>query len=403
MMPMNRLLFPAHLAMAVSLVGSSPLAAVAQTTQTVEVDPIRCWWRTSAGAVRTGEIFSLVLTCAVLENDAVQVVPDESKLAPSTIELTPFETVSGTHPEDLRTANRRFFQYDYRLRMINPDFIGRDVALPELTLHYRVNSRIAGNESLQGRDQMYVLPHHSVRVLAMVPSDAADIRDGADASFANVDNLRFRARVLEIVATTLIVLGALMVALLLVRLITHARRRRTADAAEHAIRLPAVLRLAARELSAVQREVDGQGWTEPLVGRALAAARVAGGAAVGRPPSQRLLTAAQDRDDGLGGLTYGGRRGRRRISSPVTARDLDIRLAALPDTASSHARELLSGVRSALATFTAAQYSPQTEPDRGALDRALSDVLDAVRRLRTRQISPSVQLRRWLGRPVDVA
>jgi hypothetical protein len=152
----------------------------------------------------------------------------------------------------------------------------------------------------------------------------------------------------------------------------------------------------------VQRETDGQGWTEPLVGRALAAARVAGGAAIGRSPAERLLTDAQDREDGLGGLRY-GRRGARRISSPVTARDLDRRLAALPDTASSQVRELLSGIRSALTTFTAAQYSPQQELDRGALDGALSDVLNAVRRLRTRQLSPSVQLRRWLGRPVDVA
>src|SRR5260370_36286 len=31
----------------------------------VQVDPIRCWWRTSAGAVRIGETFDLRLTCAV--------------------------------------------------------------------------------------------------------------------------------------------------------------------------------------------------------------------------------------------------------------------------------------------------------------------------------------------------
>jgi len=36
--------------------------------QNVETDPIQCWWRTSAGAVRVGEAFSVVLTCAVLED-----------------------------------------------------------------------------------------------------------------------------------------------------------------------------------------------------------------------------------------------------------------------------------------------------------------------------------------------
>ena len=37
--------------------------------QMVEVDPIRCWWRTSSGAVRLGETFSIGLTCAALEAD----------------------------------------------------------------------------------------------------------------------------------------------------------------------------------------------------------------------------------------------------------------------------------------------------------------------------------------------
>ena len=54
---------------------SSP--AFAQTgTDLVEVDPIKCWWRTSTSAVRTGESFDLRLTCAVVETEAARVVPD---------------------------------------------------------------------------------------------------------------------------------------------------------------------------------------------------------------------------------------------------------------------------------------------------------------------------------------
>jgi len=45
------------------------IAALPAAAQNVETDPIQCWWRTSAGAVRVGEPFSLVLTCAVVEND----------------------------------------------------------------------------------------------------------------------------------------------------------------------------------------------------------------------------------------------------------------------------------------------------------------------------------------------
>jgi hypothetical protein len=86
----------------------SSLPAAAQTEKT---DPIQCWWRTSTGAVRVGETFSLVLTCAVVENDAAKVVVDQAKLEPSVIQLAPFEVVTGSsHGADLRTGDRRFFQ-----------------------------------------------------------------------------------------------------------------------------------------------------------------------------------------------------------------------------------------------------------------------------------------------------
>src|SRR5262245_49684376 len=80
--------------------------APATTAKNVETEPIRCWWRTTAGAIRTGEHFSLVLTCAVLENEAVQVVPDEARLGSAVIQLAPFEIVGGSHPTDLRTDDR---------------------------------------------------------------------------------------------------------------------------------------------------------------------------------------------------------------------------------------------------------------------------------------------------------
>ncbi|PYR44720.1 MAG: hypothetical protein DMF89_27085, partial [Acidobacteria bacterium] len=35
-------------------------------------DPIRCWWRTTTSAVRVGETFTVVLTCAILELDTVK-------------------------------------------------------------------------------------------------------------------------------------------------------------------------------------------------------------------------------------------------------------------------------------------------------------------------------------------
>src|SRR5438093_7800285 len=153
---------------------SSPPAA---KSENVEVEPVRCWWRTSSGAVRVGEAFSVVLTCAVLQNAAVQAVPDESRLDATVAQMAPFEVVGGTHPADLYAPNRRFFQYEYRLRIINPDVIGKDVKIPDPQIHYRINSTIAANTASQGRDRVYLLPPLSVRVLSLVPGDAPDIRD----------------------------------------------------------------------------------------------------------------------------------------------------------------------------------------------------------------------------------
>src|SRR5688500_3139189 len=83
-----------------------PLTAWTQTAPTTEqmvsVDPIRCWWRMSKGAVRIGETFDLSLTCAVLDNEAVQVAHDESRLAGAVIAMAPYEVVASSHPQDLR-------------------------------------------------------------------------------------------------------------------------------------------------------------------------------------------------------------------------------------------------------------------------------------------------------------
>ena len=98
-----------HLLIALAIISIATPAAAAQN---VETDPIQCWWRTSAGAVRVGEPFSLVLTCAIVENDAAKVIVDQSKLEASVIQLAPFEVTGGSHGADLRTDERRFFQYD---------------------------------------------------------------------------------------------------------------------------------------------------------------------------------------------------------------------------------------------------------------------------------------------------
>src|SRR5216683_3346110 len=141
--------------------------------QDVQTDPLQCWWRTSAGAVRVGEPFSVVLTCAVLETDAATVVVDQSRLEPSVVQFAPFEVLGGSHGADLRTDQRRFFQYEYRLRLIAENMFGKDAALPETKISYRVQSKVGQKTAIQGRDQTYMLPAQSVRVMSLVPADAS--------------------------------------------------------------------------------------------------------------------------------------------------------------------------------------------------------------------------------------
>jgi hypothetical protein len=370
--------------------------------ETVAVDPIRCWWRTSAGAVRIGETFDLALTCAVLENEAVRVVPDESRLGPSVVTLAPFEVVDGTHPADIRSGQRRFFQYHYNARIINRDVIGTDVNMPVFEIHYRVDSRISGNAALEGRDLTYLLPPQQIRVLSMVPDAAADIRDtpGSEvANFSEIEALTFRASLLRVVAITLMAVGALMAVAAVVRLLLRGRRR--VPIHEQRVSELAVLRTASRQLAAAVRESEAQGWNEASADRALSAVRVAAAIALGRRVSQRAETAAGgDSVAGEGRLVV--RRGRRPVvlSSSVTREDVNRTLVRLPPSAAPAIRQTLEELQAAFTAFGQMLYGrPAAEPmPRSGLDEAARGAAAAVQRLSARLRSPAEYFRRWTTR-----
>jgi hypothetical protein len=371
------------------LLAAPALAAAQDSRKMVEVDPIRCWWRTSSSAVRIGEPFNVGLTCAVLEADGVTVIPDESQLTDSAIQLNPFEVIGGSHPPDLRSGQRRFFQYEYIARVINPDVIGQDVPLPNLVVHYRVNSRLPGNAAMQGRDLSYLLPPQTIRVLSLVPSDATDIRDASGASFGRVESLSARAGVFEIAAVTLVALGSLMTIVSLFTLARGARRRKTAG--ERMLAPWRVAFTADRELTAVARESQG-GWNDELIDRALAGTRIAAASLLGSTVSQsradgggrggQIISAGP----GLLDAVLPGRQRRLALSSAITAHDLRQELARLPETAPAARRVQLETLADALATFTTAQYGSPRTRDNAALDAALSAATSVSRRLRTQRL-----------------
>jgi hypothetical protein len=360
---------------------------------TVEADPIRCWWRTSAGAVRIGETFTLDLTCAVLDTEAVRVEPDESRLGGNVIQMAPFEVVDSTHPPDIFSGQRRFFQYQYVLRIINPDVIGMDVDIPNLAIRYRVSSRMPGNAFMQGRDLVYLLPQQTVKVLSTVPAGAPDIRDSTGQSFTAVDSLVFRARLLEIVAITLVVLGALMAIAMLIRLLRQAGGKVRTGEREWTPR--AVLVAARRELGAVQRESDG-GWNEALVGRAAAATRVASAVALDRPVSQHAPADGESPGDGRLRVDRVGRASRV-LSSSVTAEDLNRRMAR-QSTSGDASHQALGLLQTALTAFGRAQYSREAALDRAALDAATASAIEGTDLVRRRHGLLKTWWRRWSAR-----
>jgi hypothetical protein len=345
-----------------------------------ESDPIRCWWVTGEGAVAIGEPFDATLTCAVREQDGVRAVPDESRLGAAVIQLAPFEVLGGSHPADVRSPTHRFFQYLYRLRIIDRDVIGQDARFPDLQVAYRVDAHVNG-EWVEGRDRSYVVPGGAVRVLSMVPADAADIRDSGGASLARVETLRFRARALEIAAFALVALG-LIVGAPAVRALVH-RARPASRVQDEVVPRQIALRAADAELARVERDARA-GWTPELVGRALIALRIAAAAVLARPVAHH--------SDG-GGLTGGDGRlvasvGRLRrhqveMSSALTPVEMQAAIAALPATVTATRREALDDLQRAMQLFTAALYGT------AALDAArLDEAVASARRAAERAVPP---------------
>ena len=377
-----------------------PNPSAGRTDGMVETDPIRCWWRTSAGAVRIGEPFTLTLTCAVLDDEAVQVVPDESRLSAAVVQLAPFEVVGGTHPADLGNGARRYFQYHYTLRIISPDAIGKDVSLPNFDIAYRVTSRLPGNTAQEGRELSYLLPPHAVRVVSTVPEEASDIRDSAAVDFGRIEALTFRSGLLRVLGWAFMALGTLMTLLALVALARRSTRKTTAGARLLSDR--AVAAVAAAELADVQREAESAGWSESLVERALAASRVAAAGALGAVVHQSTAASGDvPLEAGEGRLITRGRLTRRRttaLSASTTSEDLARRLAQLPDRTPATRRQQIEDLRGAMTTFSAALYSPASTLDRSALDQAIASAVALARHVKSELNSPLRLARHWVAR-----
>ena len=372
--------------------GVEAQSAAQQADPSLEaVSALRCWRRVDRGAVRIGERFGMTVTCRVVETEAGRAAPDTVGLEPESIDLLPFEVLSGERFADVTGPGYRFLQYHYVLRLLGEDYFGRDVFIPPLELNYRIERPSGSGSVLPGRELTYVLPAEPVRVLSLVPDTAADIRGvplgtlgDAQARLARADLLLLAAAGFGLVAAGVLVIG--------VRRAYHVRRTERAPTVR-ALAAAAVAGAAAHELAAIRRANAAADWSSQGIERGLAALRLAAAVAVDQAVAER--TAGPDAAPKSGELRVrAGWLSARSVmaSSAVTPALLAAASATRPAAAISDSD--LDRLRNALAVFSTARYARPGEPLPGTLTLALEEGHEVTRQLRFRALAPI----RWTGR-----
>jgi hypothetical protein len=379
---MNRIWYLTRILAAFGVIlGTLPSAAAAQAPAKpregeVQSDPIRCWWKADRTAVRVGERFELVLTCAVIEAGPITVVPVLNQLEPGALSITPFEVVSGARGDDMVAPPWRYIQFDYSVRLLSDGFFGQDVMIPGVTVTYNLQN--AGGT--QGRDQTYMLPALPMRILSLVPRSASDIRDASGQTFASIASRRFRSSLARVLAWVAFAFAGVLAVFVIVRAFGHFRSR--SAAAVRRLPVPSVLGGCLDTITEVAADASRTGWTPDLARRAVAAMRIAGAVALDRPVTQDFVGSDAVEREGQVTVRKGWIRPRRvLLSASVTSKVIASRLGngrAL--RANSRAR--LESIGDALGVFSAASYGRNGNADASALDAAIASSRAAIRSLR---------------------
>jgi hypothetical protein len=376
--------FARALSAVAAILAALPAVASAQKTATapkpgeVQSDPIRCWWKADRTAVRVGERFELVLTCAVIEAGPITVVPVLNQLEPGALSITPFEVVSGARGEDLVAPPWRYVQFDYSVRLLSDGFFGQDVMIPGVTVTYNLQT----TGGTQGRDQTYVLPVLPMRILSLVPKSAADIRDASGQTFASIASRRFRSSLARVLAWVSFAFAAVLGIFALVRVVGHFRSKSTVTVRR--LPVPSVLGGCLDAIRDVAADASKTGWSPDLARRAVAAMRIAGAVALGRPVAQNFVGPDAVEREGQVTVRRGWIRPRRvLLSASVTPKVIANHLGN-GHGVRANTRARLESISQALGVFSAASYGRNGTTDSLALDAAVESSKDAIRGLRTR-------------------
>ena len=226
--------------------------------------------------------------------------------------------------------------------------------------------------------------------VSLVPVTATDIRDAPSDTFADIESRRWRATREFAAAGVFFAFAALLAGVAAVRAFRRSRARQ--PDAVRLLPLAAVFGACEREAQSVKSDTAG-GWTPALVGRALAAFRIASAVALGRPVAQTAIGAREQPLEGQLLLETGlWRRHRVLMSASTTAAAITGRLAADGEM-DPPLREALEDLAVGLDVFGGRALQPQRRARRRRLDEALDRGLRGLERLRS--------ARTWPGRVAE--
>jgi hypothetical protein len=365
---------------AASMTAQAQVPAPAGGARDVEANALNCWWAPAKSAVHVGEPFGLTLTCRVLETEAAAVVPNVAEIEPTSIQLTPFDVLEGRRHEDVVVPPWRYLQFSYTVRLLGEEFFGRDLSIPSINVTFRI--RTGGADATEGTERSYVLPSIPIRILSLVPAQAADIRDPAPGTFADAEALRVRSTVALVAGVILLGFAALLLAIAMVHAIERYRKR--AAPVEAPVPVGALLDGCLREVDRVRSEAARDGWSPGLAARALAPFRVAAAVAMSQPVTQTMVAGGAPTRDGQLAVGYGVlRRRHARMSAAMTADAIDrLRTADNGNAPCPVNDDLVDPIRDVLVGLNAVRYGRSGAADVLELDRTLDNGASALRRLR---------------------
>ena len=341
-------------------------------------ESIKCWWKTDKDAVLIGEQFTLTLTCGVVENSRTRVAADPKQFEPTALSLAPFEVLGGAPHEDIQDPPWRYFQREYRMRLLGETFFGQDVDIPALKIIYGVRSATTGEA--EGRDQTIVLPALPLRVQSLVSKNAQNIRDGTTETFGDIETRLSQAKGTLTAAGVFFAFAVVLLGLSARKMVGRYRER--APTKERPLRSDTVLRGCLQGLGLLKSDVARGGWTDEMVGRALTLLRIAGAVALGRRVAQTMVDRDVEGRTGQLKVRKGILSRKRALVSASTTADAISRQLANGMAPAPRTRTALGEIRESLLVFNAAHYKRNGQLDIAALDAALDHGETALRRVR---------------------